>query len=126
MDSLLLGLLLLLLRRLERMAQAWHAARLRGEEPLPEDFFPYTPRAFTPEIRLPTDGTHIALASRRQYVFGPGPGLGLRPRPRTTPIPCPRLARAPPQPRAGPRTSQRDRHPRRQIEAAQGGHGASP
>jgi hypothetical protein len=123
-DAVLISILLLVVRRLERMASSWDQARLLSDEPLPDSLLPYAPHDDrTLRVRLATDGTHIVLRSRRLYIFGPGPGLGLRPHPRRTPLLRPRIARAPP---AGPCASQRDRHPRRQIEAAQGGHASSP
>ena len=117
-DGVVLAVLLMLLGRLERMARMWHAAQRHGDEPLPEELLPYTPGERTLRVRLPTDGTHIALRTRRLYIFGPGPGRGLRPHPRRTPLLRPRIARAPP----GPTAAQRHRHPGRQIEAVQHGH----
>ena len=126
-DALLIGILLLLVRRLERMASSWDQARLLSDEPLPDDLLPY---ALDPDrtlrVRLPTDGTHIALRTRRLYIFGPGPGRGLRPHPRRTPLMRPRIARGPPIGQSRPGASQRDRHPGRQMQLAQRGHGVLP
>jgi hypothetical protein len=121
-DGVVLAVLLMLLGRLERMACTWHAAQRHGDEPLPEELLPYAEGDRTLRVRLPTDGTHIALRTRRLYIFGPGPGRGLRPHPRRTPLARPRIAHAPP----GPAAAQRHRHPGRQIEAVQHGHPVSP
>lgn len=72
-DGVVLAVLLMLLGRLERMARTWHAAQRHGDEPLPEELLPYTMGERTLQVRLPTDGTHIALRTRRLYIFGPGP-----------------------------------------------------
>lgn len=118
-DGVVLAVLLMLLGRLERMARTWHAAQRHGDEPLPEELLPYAPGERTLQVRLPTDGTHIALRTRRLYIFGPGPDRGLRPHPRRTPLLRPRIARGPP-------ASERHCHPGRQIEAVQHGHLVSP
>jgi hypothetical protein len=100
LDALLLALLAALLGRPARIACIRH--------PAPDS--PTSPAAPLP-IRLPTDGTHLVIASPLLYVIGPGPNRGMRPHARPTPRPRPRSARAPPPspskestPLPGPRT----------------------
>lgn len=126
--GLVLSVLLLLLGRLERMACAWHAAQRRGDEPLPEELLPYTPRLPSLPSYVPGNSAEILALVRILYVIGPGPGLGLRPRPRREPPVRPRIARGPPAPTPNPRrrAAHGDRHPRRQIEAVQRGHVLAP
>ena len=84
-DALLLGVIILLLGRLERIAQTWHPA----------------PAAETGEDSTRDDASLHALI-RLLYVLGPRPNRGMRPHARPTSLRRPRSARAPPSARPPP------------------------
>lgn len=87
LDAVLLGLLMILLGRLERLAQAWHPPITHDDSDQAD---------LQDDAAVTYDPRHCLI--QLSYVYGPGPGRGMKSHPRATPVLRPRSSRAPPPP----------------------------